>query len=242
MSPEVVPYNNAGESKKLQVRKMFDNIAHRYDFLNHFLSFGTDRAWRRKAIRKLKEHNPISILDVATGTGDFAMEAMRISPQSVTGVDISEEMLSIAREKVAKAGLGNQISFQWADAEELPFAAESFDASTVAFGVRNFENVLKGLSEINRVLKTGGILVILEFSMPTRFPFRQVYAFYFRKLLPLIGKWVSKDHSAYTYLPDSVSAFPQGDEFTGWLLRAGFREAEFKPLTFGVVNLYMARK
>ena len=242
MSTEVVPYNNTGESKKLQVRKMFDHIAHRYDFLNHFLSFGTDKAWRRKAILRLKENKPLAILDVATGTGDFALEAIRINPQSVTGVDISEEMLSIAKEKIAKAGLEKQIHFQWADAEDLPFADGSFDASTVAFGVRNFENALKGLAEINRVLKAGGILVILEFSMPTRFPFKQVYTFYFHRLLPLIGKWVSKDHSAYTYLPDSVSAFPQGEEFVGWLLRAGFREAEFNPLTFGVVNLYVARK
>ena len=242
MSPEVLPYDLPGEPKKTQVRRMFDNIAHRYDFLNHFLSFGSDRRWRRKAVKKLSDLKPASILDVATGTGDFALEGSRLQPQRIMAVDFSEEMLEIARNKVARAGLSGKIEFQWADAEDLPFPDTSFEAATVAFGVRNFGNPLKGLSEMHRVLVDGGKLVVLEFAMPRAFPFRQVYAFYFKRFLPAIGRWVSKDNSAYSYLPDSVQAFPQGEEFIELLQRAGFAKAEFTRLSFGIVCLYLATR
>src|SRR5882672_2386542 len=209
----VVPYKEDQSGKKEQVARMFDNISGNYDFLNHFLSLGIDTLWRRKAIRQLKSIQPRFILDVATGTGDFAIEALRLNPDKVIGVDISEGMLEVGRKKMAKRGLASKIELRSADSEKLPFEENKFDAIIVAFGVRNFEHLEKGLYEMLRVLKPGGKVVILEFSKPTVFPLRQLFHFYFRFILPKIGRWVSHDSSAYTYLPESVQAFPDGKEF-----------------------------
>ena len=242
MTPQVLPYKDIPDSKKSQVRRMFDGIAHRYDFLNHFLSFGIDQTWRKKAIRRLKIYKPDTILDIATGTGDFAIAALKISPTRVIGVDISQEMLNIGIEKIKHAKLTGKINFALADAENLPFPDDSFDAATCAFGVRNFENPLLGLTEIYRVLKPGGKLVILEFSNPARFPFRYFYRLYFHTLLPLLGKWISKDKSAYNYLPESVSLFPQGEKFLEILKGAGFTNPSVSLLSFGIVSLYFAER
>lgn len=242
MTPQVVPYKDIKESKKSQVRKMFDGIAHRYDFLNHFLSFGIDKSWRRKAIRLLGISKPNNILDVATGTGDFAIAAMKISPQKVIGVDISQEMLNVGLAKIKNAKLTKKINFALADIENLPFPDNSFDAAICAFGVRNFENPLKGLSEIFRVLTPDGKLIILEFSNPGKFPFKYLYNFYFFYVLPFMGKWISKDKAAYSYLPESVSNFPQGDDFIELLKNAGFCKTGCKLLSFGIVSLYFAQR
>jgi demethylmenaquinone methyltransferase / 2-methoxy-6-polyprenyl-1,4-benzoquinol methylase len=242
MAPQVVPYKNVPESKKSQVQKMFDGIAHRYDFLNHFLSFGVDHSWRKNAIRKLQPFKPATILDVATGTGDLAIAALKIAPQKVIGVDISQSMIDVGIEKIENAKLTNYVNFALADAENLPFPDESFDAATCAFGVRNFENPLIGLSEIHRVLKPAGKIVILEFSNPGKFPFKYFYKFYFNTILPLMGRWISKDKSAYSYLPESVSYFPQGEKFIELLNKAGFKNASFSLLSFGIVSLYFAER
>jgi demethylmenaquinone methyltransferase / 2-methoxy-6-polyprenyl-1,4-benzoquinol methylase len=237
-----LPYRQMDESKKEQVRLMFNNIAGKYDFLNHLLSFGTDRYWRKQAILELENWHPKSILDIATGTGDFAIAAMRCKPERISGVDISEEMIDIAIRKVAARGLDGVIGFQLADAEALPFVENSFDAVTVAFGVRNFEHPEKGLAEILRVLKPGGHLVILEFTTPGHGLFKYLFPFYFRFVLPLVGRLVSKDPSAYTYLPDSVSKFPGGEKFKALLQICKFVDAEYKSLTMGIAGLYLARK
>ncbi|MFN8341502.1 MAG: bifunctional demethylmenaquinone methyltransferase/2-methoxy-6-polyprenyl-1,4-benzoquinol methylase UbiE [Cyclobacteriaceae bacterium] len=221
---------------------MFDNISHRYDFLNHFLSLGIDIHWRRKAIRFLKPFAPREILDVATGTGDFAIEALALKPEHITGVDISEGMMEHGRQKLSARGLDKTISLLYGDSENLPFDQNKFDAVIVAFGVRNFENLEKGLSEIRRVLKPEGHLVVLEFSKPTAFPFKQLYQFYFRFILPLIGKVISKDNSAYTYLPESVQAFPDGQRFLEILGKTGYQNNQCKPLTFGICSMYTAQK
>jgi demethylmenaquinone methyltransferase/2-methoxy-6-polyprenyl-1,4-benzoquinol methylase len=242
MNPQIVPYKDDQESKKTQVRKMFDGIAYRYDFLNHFLSFGIDRSWRKEAIRKLSVYKPETILDVATGTGDFAIAALKISPQKVIGVDISQEMLNIGIAKIEHSKLTDKINFALADVENLPFPDNSFDAATCAFGVRNFENPVKGLTEIHRILKPEGILVVLEFSNPGRFPLKQLYRLYFHTLLPLMGKLISKDKSAYKYLPESVSYFPQGVQFMDILKEAGFSKTSSSLLSFGIVSLYFAER
>ncbi len=221
---------------------MFDNIAHRYDFLNHFLSVGIDRWWRKVAIQGLKPYAPKQILDVATGTGDFAFEALkRLNPDQVTGVDISEGMLKLARVKGEERHVKN-ITFHKGDSENLAFEDNTFDAVTVAFGVRNFENLEKGLKEIFRVLKPGGRLVILEFSKPSVFPVKQFYQFYFRYILPLTGKLISKDATAYTYLPESVNAFPEGKNFVNILTNTGYKECKNRALTFGICSLYTASR
>jgi len=234
----VNPYKNSESGKKVQVEEMFDQIAPKYDFLNHFLSLGIDKLWRKKAIRILKPFQPKNILDLATGTGDLAIAALRLKPDKVVGIDISEGMLHKGREKLKKKKLLDKIELIQADSEDLPFDDFSFDALTVAFGVRNFEDLQKGLNEMYRVLKPGGIFVILEFSRPAHFPFKQVYNFYFFKILPKVGKIISKDGSAYTYLPESVEEFPDGDEFLCRLGNAGFSELSFKRLSFGIANLY----
>ena len=237
---KVMPYNNS-ERKKKQVAKMFDNIASSYDFLNHTLSFGMDNIWRKIAIRKLS-NNPAKILDIATGTADFAISATKCTNANITGIDISQGMLNVGVEKIIKKGLTDRIQLQLADSENLPFQDNSYDAITAGFGVRNFENLNKGLSEIYRTLKSEGILVILEPSKPTRFPLKQFYKLYFHHILPFIGGVISKDKNAYTYLPDSVTAFPSGNNFLAEIDKVGFKESKYIPLTFGIVSLYIAIK
>jgi demethylmenaquinone methyltransferase / 2-methoxy-6-polyprenyl-1,4-benzoquinol methylase len=238
----VVPYKAEKSGKKEQMAKMFNNISHRYDFLNHLLSMGIDRLWRKTAIRFLKPLKPQRILDVATGTGDFAIQALSLNPQKITGVDISEGMLNIGRQKVEKLKLSGKIELLAGDSENLQFAEDTFDAVTVGFGVRNFEDLERGLGEIRRVLKPGGTLVVLEFSRPRKFPMRQLYNFYFKNILPGLGRLISKDPSAYTYLPESVEAFPDGMDFENILKKVGFKETACKPLTFGISAIYTARK
>jgi demethylmenaquinone methyltransferase/2-methoxy-6-polyprenyl-1,4-benzoquinol methylase len=221
---------------------MFDSISGKYDFLNHFLSLGIDIGWRKKAIALLAEGNPRLILDVATGTGDFAIQALALNPEKIIGVDISEGMLDVGRKKMAERGYSEKIELVTGDSENLPFVENKFDAVIVAFGVRNFENLEKGLSEILRVLKPGGRAVILEFSKPRKFPMKQVYSVYFRHVLPKIGRLFSRDASAYTYLPESVQAFPDGPEFLSILTKLGYKNSTCRPLTFGISSLYFATK
>lgn len=221
---------------------MFNNIAHKYDFLNRSLSMGIDIIWRKKAIAQLKELKPKTILDVATGTGDVALEAMSLKPEKIIGIDISVGMLELGKQKIAKRQLSDKIEMVVGDSENLPFEDNKFDAVTVAFGVRNFENLLKGLKEINRVLRPGGKLVVLEFSQPKAFPVKQLYWFYFNNILPLFGKMLSKDDSAYTYLPESVKAFPDGADFLNVMTKAGFQSNTSKTLTFGISSIYTGLK
>jgi demethylmenaquinone methyltransferase/2-methoxy-6-polyprenyl-1,4-benzoquinol methylase len=209
----VVPYKEDNAGKKQQVARMFDSISGKYDFLNHFLSLGIDIRWRKKAVKMLAEGNPKIILDVATGTGDFAIETLKLSPTQVIGVDISPGMLEVGRQKMKDRGYDQIIDLQLADSENLPFEENKFDAVIVAFGVRNFENLERGLSEMKRVLRPGGKMIVLEFSKPRMFPFKQLYNFYFKFILPKIGRLISRDKAAYTYLPESVQAFPDGPEF-----------------------------
>jgi demethylmenaquinone methyltransferase/2-methoxy-6-polyprenyl-1,4-benzoquinol methylase len=240
---EVKPYSQEGE-KKQQVAEMFNNISHSYDFLNHFFSLGIDVLWRKKAIRILKKENPHRILDVATGTGDFALEAVRMKMQDVqiTGVDISAGMIEVGKKKVAKKKLEHAITLQSADSENLPFDTGHFDAFTVAFGVRNFQDLRKGMSEMLRVLKPGGMGVIIEFSRPNRFPIKQLFTFYFKYVMPTIGKLVSKDARAYTYLPESVDAFPSGNDFLKVMTELGYREVKCIPLSGGIASIYIGKK
>lgn len=238
----VVPYKDDKSGKKEQVAKMFDNISHKYDFLNHFLSLGIDKLWRKKAIGMLEKASPQVILDVATGTGDFALQAMSLKPAKITGIDISEGMLEVGRKKIAARNLQHIIDLKAGDSENIPFPENNFDAVTVAFGVRNFENLEKGLSEIFRVLKPGGKLIVLEFSRPRKFPMKQLYNFYFKHILPRVGRAVSNDEAAYTYLPESVQAFPDGDDFLRVLDRVGFNNTQCKALTFGISSIYSGTK
>ena len=238
----VVPYSEEKTSKKEQVAKMFNNISHRYDFLNHFLSLGIDKVWRKKAINFLQPLKPKHILDVATGTGDFALQALVLKPEKVVGVDISEGMLDVGRRKVRERKLENVVELRSGDSENLPFEANTFDAVTVGFGVRNFENLERGLTEIFRVLKPGGMAVILEFSRPRRPPFKQIYSFYFKFILPKIGRVVSNDKAAYTYLPQSVEAFPDGEDFLHILQNVGFKNTQCRPLTFCISSIYIGSK
>ncbi len=238
----IKPYSGEG-SKKDQVEQMFDNIAPAYDPLNHILSLGIDRQWRRTAINWLKPFRPQRILDIATGTGDFAILAgRRLAPAQLIGVDISEGMMQVARQKVARNGMEAMIHFQKEDCLRMSFADDSFDAVTIAFGVRNFENLDACLREIHRVLRADGHLAILELSTPVRSPFKQLFAFYSKAILPLIGRLISKDNSAYTYLPETIKAFPQGEVMQGILKKAGFREVGFRRLTMGICTLYMVTK
>lgn len=238
----VVPYKAEKSGKKEQMARMFNNISHRYDFLNHLLSLGIDKIWRKTAISFLKPLKPQYILDVATGTGDFAIQALVLNPQNVTGIDISEGMLSMGRKKIENLKLSQKVELCAGDSENLQFEENKFDAVTVGFGVRNFENLEKGLSEILRVMKPGAMLVVLEFSRPRKFPMRQVYNFYFKNILPGLGRLISNDKSAYTYLPESVEAFPDGTDFENILKKVGFKETACKPLTFGISSIYTARK
>jgi len=229
-------------AKKADVRDMFDSIAPRYDFLNHFLSMGIDRFWRRKAIRIIGKHQHNKILDIATGTGDMAILASKLKPELIAGVDISSEMINVQKQKLAKRKLDHLIKPQVADGENIPFDTDTFDIVMTAFGVRNFENLEKGLQEMHRVLNDGGMALILEFSSPQKSPFKQLYNFYFTRILPRIGRLVSKDMRAYTYLPDSVSTFPSGNDFTEILEDAGFNNTRSIPLTFGIASIYTGEK
>lgn len=226
------------EGKKPQVESMFDAIAHRYDFLNRLLSLGIDQYWRKQAVGLLRDDQPQRILDVATGTADLAIQALDLEPQKVVGVDISEEMLRVGREKLARMDLDDRIVLRRGDAERLPFSDRQFDAVLVAFGVRNFENLQRGLEEIRRVLKPGGAIVVLEFSRPRAFPVKQFYNLYSRYILPRVGRAVSKDSGAYEYLPASVEVFPDGAGFLAELEAAGYHDLLARPLTFGIVSLY----
>ncbi len=240
---EINPYINSSDGKKEQVAQMFDNIAPKYDFLNHFLSMHIDKIWRRKAIKILKKSEPQKILDIATGTGDFAIEINRmLKPELIIGIDISKGMLEKGIEKINKRKLDKVIQFQEGDSENIDFPNNSFDAVTVAFGVRNFENLEKGLNEMFRVLKTGGELIILEFSTPQKFPGKQFYSFYLKRVLPFIGRFFSKDNRAYSYLPESVKAFPFGGEFVSKLKDSGFRNCFFRKLSLGISTIYYGKK
>lgn len=223
---------------KSSVRSLFDAIAHRYDLLNHVLSGGVDLYWRRKAIGALSDLKPRRILDVATGTADLAIAALRLKPDQVVGVDIAENMLALGRRKVARKGLDGLIRLETGEAERLAFADGSFDAAIVAFGARNFEDLGAGLKEMRRVLRQGGRVVVLEFSRPAAFPFKQLYFFYFRRILPLIGRVISRDPGAYTYLPDTVMAFPDGEDFLAILRNTGFTHVRQDRMTFGIATIY----
>jgi len=238
----VVPYKDKDGSKREQVAEMFDNISPKYDLLNHLLSGGVDIYWRKRAIKLLKKRQPKVILDIASGTGDFAIEALSLNPEKIVGVDISEGMLAVGREKIKKLGKQDIITLQSGDSESLSFADNYFDAVIVSFGVRNFQNLLAGLTEMNRVMKSDGMCVVVEFSKPKSFPFKQFYNFYFKYILPLIGKTVSKDSSAYTYLPESVQAFPDGEDFLEIYKKAGFKNTKCIPLTFGICTIYTGQK
>ncbi len=240
---KIVPDTASNLSKKAQVADMFNNIAGRYDFLNHFLSMGIDKGWRKKAIAEVAQIKPQAILDVATGTGDMAIAAAKtIQPKRITGVDIATGMLDVGRRKIADQNLQHVISLQTGDSESMPFKTGEFDAVMCAYGVRNFEHLEAGLTEMCRMLRKGGKVVILEFSHPTRPGIKQLYSFYFRYILPTLGKLVSKHSKAYTYLPESVMAFPEGNRFCEILQQCGFRNAKARPLTFGVTTLYTAEK
>jgi demethylmenaquinone methyltransferase/2-methoxy-6-polyprenyl-1,4-benzoquinol methylase len=229
--------------RKASVGAMFDSIAWRYDFLNHLLSFGIDRFWRKKAVNIIgKTHRPATILDIATGTGDLAIASLRLNPVKITGIDISDKMLEIGRNKIEKIGFTEKIELIKGDSENIPFDENCFDVAMVAFGVRNFSDPLKGLSEIRRVIRHKGLIMILEFSKPVSFPFRQIYGFYFHNILPFIGKIFSKDQNAYRYLPESVMQFPDNEVFIELISRAGFTEAKQVKLTGGIASIYTGLK
>ncbi|NOR27221.1 MAG: bifunctional demethylmenaquinone methyltransferase/2-methoxy-6-polyprenyl-1,4-benzoquinol methylase UbiE [Lutibacter sp.] len=242
MTEKVKPYKDSNLGKKEQVTKMFDTISKEYDGLNRVISFGIDVKWRKKVVEIIGNTNPTSILDIATGTGDLAINLVETKAEKIIGLDISDGMLQVGREKIEKLNLTNTIEMVLGDSEKIPFEDNSFDAITVAFGVRNFEDLEKGLSEIYRVLKTGGTFVVLETSVPTKAPYKQGYNFYSTKILPLIGKLFSKDKSAYKYLSDSAAAFPYGEAFNNILQKIGFIAIENKPQTFGVASIYIAKK
>jgi len=240
---KIVPFKDSGLSKKQQVAEMFDKIAFRYDFLNRFLSGGIDVYWRKRAIKELSDLKPQSILDVATGTGDLAIMAYKyLKPVHITGIDISEGMLELGRKKIAKQMLNNHIELKAGDSETINFSSDAFDAVTVAFGVRNFENLRKGLSEMLRVLKPGGKLVVLEFSKPTQKGFKGLYHLYMNWVAPSIGKIVSQNRDAYQYLNDSVKAFPEGKDFVTILNETGYTGTYFKTLSLGICTIYCGRK
>ncbi len=239
----VVPFKDSVDSKKKQVEEMFDKIAFRYDFLNHLLSAGIDRGWRKKAIKQLKELNPQNILDVATGTGDVAILAKKIlNPKKITGIDISDGMLEIGKKKIIKLGLQKQVELLKGDSETIGFTDNSFDAVTVAFGVRNFEDLEKGLLEIKRVMRPGGKLVVLEFSKPTLPVIKNLYNFYLNKFAPKIGTIISKNKNAYRYLNDSVQKFPERKAFVDILDTLGYKNTSCKTLSLGICSIYCGEK
>jgi len=237
-----VPNKKSKLSKKGQVEEMFNNISPKYDLLNHLLSANIDKVWRKNVIRKIRPYKPERILDIATGTADFAIAASRIEGAKITGIDISEGMLKIGQKKVLKRNLSDRIKLVKADSENLPFEDNSFDVATVGFGVRNFENLEKGLSEIVRVLKPEGVFFVLEFSKPKKTPFKQVYRIYFNCILPFVGRIISKDKSAYAYLPESVNEFPCGEDFLAVLANVGLINNNFYSQTFGIATIYESHK
>jgi demethylmenaquinone methyltransferase/2-methoxy-6-polyprenyl-1,4-benzoquinol methylase len=238
----IKPYIESGGNKKDQVSRMFDNIAWRYDFLNHFLSFGIDRRWRKRAIHILSQASPETILDVACGTGDLSIEALKLKPRKIIGVDISKGMLAKGREKLGRKNLKKIITLVQGDSEALQFDDETFDAAMVAFGVRNFEDLNQGLAEMLRVLKPGGLLVVLEFSKPRSTFFKNIFNFYFFRILPFVGSLFSKDASAYRYLPASVNTFPDRTNFLDIMRKTGFTDTCFEELTMGIACLYYGKK
>lgn len=242
MTKKITPYSNTDLGKKEQVAKMFDTISGNYDGMNRIISFGIDVKWRKRVVTILKEKQPNTILDIATGTGDLAIQMVRTGAEKIVGLDISAGMLEVGKKKVLEKNLENTIEMMEGDSENLPFQEHSFDAITVAFGVRNFENLELGLTEIRRVLKPSGTLVILETAVPTKTPFKQGYRFYTKYILPTIGKLLSKDRSAYTYLSESASVFPYGKDFNNILRKIGFIEVTDEPQTFGVASIYIATK
>lgn len=243
LEKKVTPYKDSTLNKKEQVEKMFDTISGNYDNLNRIISFGSDIKWRNKIIKMILKKSPESILDVATGTGDLAIKFARKSKATkIIGLDISEGMLSVAKKKISDTILSEKVEFIKGDSEALPFSTNSYDAITVSFGIRNFENLEKGLSEIYRVLKPKGLFIILETSIPAKFPFKQGYLFYTKRVLPIIGKIFSKDKLAYTYLSESASVFPYGKKLNNILMKIGFIEVDNKPQTFGVATIYTATK
>jgi demethylmenaquinone methyltransferase/2-methoxy-6-polyprenyl-1,4-benzoquinol methylase len=242
MSEKITPYKNSEQGKKEQVTKMFDTISKEYDSLNRVISFGIDIKWRNKVVEIVGKTNPKTVLDIATGTGDLAINLTKTSASKIVGLDISDGMLSVGRKKIEKLNLNSKIEMVLADSEKIPFETASFDAITVAFGVRNFENLEKGLQEIYRVLKPGGTFVVLETSIPTKSPYKQGYHFYSTKILPTIGRLFSNDKVAYKYLSDSAASFPYGEAFNNILRKTGFIAIENKPQTFGVASIYIAKK
>jgi len=242
MSKIIKPYKDSHLGKKEQVATMFDNISKNYDGLNRVISFGIDVSWRKKVVKLVSKNNPQQILDIATGTGDLALMMSQLNPKKIIGLDISEGMLEVGKQKITKANLTEQIEMVVGDSENMPFDDNTFDAITVSFGVRNFANLDKGLTEIRRVLKPNGTFVILETSNPTKFPFKQGYKFYTSFILPIIGKIFSKDKIAYSYLCESANSFPFGDALDNILKKNGFINTEYKPVTFGVATIYSATK
>ncbi|MDG1915481.1 MAG: bifunctional demethylmenaquinone methyltransferase/2-methoxy-6-polyprenyl-1,4-benzoquinol methylase UbiE [Crocinitomix sp.] len=242
MGTKVKPYNKANASKKEEVEEMFDNISGKYDFLNHFLSLGIDKLWRKKAIKILKEFQPKVIMDMATGTGDFAVEALKLNPERVVGVDISNGMLEVGRKKMRKKGVEQIVEMVQGDSENLTFKDATFDAFTVGFGVRNFQNLDAGLTEMLRVLKPGGIGLILEFSKPKKFPVKQYFKFHSKYIIPTIGKAISKDKAAYKYLPESVAAFPEGQAFMNIMSDVGYNNLKSKIVGGGIATIYYGVK
>ena len=242
MSKKITPYKDSTLGKKQQIAKMFDTISNEYDDLNRVISFGIDIKWRKKVVQIISKKKPTNVLDIATGTGDLAINLTQTDASQIIGLDISEGMLDVGRKKIAKKQLDNTIEMVVGDSENLPFDANSFDAITVAFGVRNFENLEIGLAEILRVLKPKGLFVVLETSVPVNFPFKQGYYIYTKALLPLIGRLFSKDKSAYRYLSESASKFPYGQAFNNILNKTGFINSTALPQTFGVATIYTATK
>ncbi len=239
---EINPYDKERE-KAEQVEDMFDNIAPEYDKLNHILSFNIDKIWRRKAMKWLKQFNPQVMMDVASGTGDFAISAHKfLTPKKIIGTDISEGMMNVGRKKVDKLGLSDVISFEKEDCLALTYDDNTYDAVTAAFGIRNFQNLEQGLTEMHRVLKPGGKLAILELTTPVHFPMKQLFKVYSKLVIPVLGRMVSKDKNAYTYLPTTIAAFPQGEVMMEIFKKIGYKEYKFKRLTFGICTLYMATK
>ena len=242
MSQKVVKPYDSGQSKKEEVAQMFNNISANYDFLNHFLSLGIDHLWRKRAVKQLQKSQPKVLLDLATGTGDFAIACLKLKPEKIIGMDISSGMLEVGKQKMKKRAFDDIIDMQLGDSENMPFAEHTFDAITVGFGVRNYENLEKGLGEMLRVLKPGGQAVILEFSKPKAFPIKQLFGFYSKVLIPLFGKYISKDERAYTYLPESVAAFPEGAAFVAVLQKVGYQTLEPIRLSGGIASIYIGTK